>query len=115
MLQNSGRSASTECEHLLQELKDTLKLTDMLMAHGYLSHLKVACSAIKVEMQILDFSKFWKLVMDIFLCGLFMYTGHKQDPALHSYKKKITQGGQIIKQTAILTWSSNEPKQSYDN
>lgn len=45
--------------------------------------LEVACSAVKVEMQVLDFSKLWELVMDVFLCGLFVYACHKQDPALH--------------------------------
>lgn len=50
-------------------------------------YLQVACSAIQIKIQVFDFSKLRKLVMDVFLCGFFMDAGHKQDPALHSCKQ----------------------------
>lgn len=50
-------------------------------------YLQVACSTIQIKIQVFDFSKLRKLVMDVFLCGFFMDAGHKQDPALHSWKQ----------------------------
>lgn len=51
-------TVSTYCEKPFHELKATVKQTNkLLMLCEYLSHLEVACSAIKVEMQVLDFSK----------------------------------------------------------
>lgn len=50
-------------------------------------YLQVSRSTIQIKIQVFDFSKLRKLVMDVFLCGFFMDTGHKQDPALHSCKQ----------------------------
>lgn len=54
-------------------------------------NLQVASPAIQIQMQVLNFSKFRELVVDVFLCGFFMYTRHKQDPAFNSYNQENTQ------------------------
>lgn len=53
-------------------------------------NLEVASSAVEVEMQVLNFSKFRELVMDVFLCSFFMYARHKDDPTFNSYNQENT-------------------------
>lgn len=46
------------------------------------SHLQVARPPVQIQMDVLDLSKFGKLVVDVLLCGLFMDSGDEQDPTL---------------------------------
>lgn len=50
-------------------------------------HLKIARSAVKIQMQVLYFPKLWKFVVNVFFSRLFMHTRYEQDPALHSCSK----------------------------
>lgn len=60
-------------------------------------YLQVAGPAIQIEMQVFDFSKLRKLVVDVFLRGFLVYTRHKQDPALNSCN-------QTRKASEIIKW-----------
>jgi hypothetical protein len=50
---------------------------------GYTTYLYITSAAVKVQMQILDLSKFSKLILNIFFCRLLVYICDQDNPSFY--------------------------------